>query len=71
MNAMFIKIGAPCRGERVSKLNRLLAIEDHLQGTDILGYHGDFTFPVITVPPPPEGAEEVVEEDTKKDAKKK
>ena len=30
MNAGFIKTGAPCRGERVAKFNRLLRIEEML-----------------------------------------
>ena len=34
-NAGFIKTGAPCRMERVSKYNRLLKIEDELYGTNI------------------------------------
>ena len=31
-NAPFIKSGAPCRGERVAKYNRLLRIEGAVQG---------------------------------------
>ena len=31
LNAGFIKTGAPCRGERVAKYNRLLRIEDELE----------------------------------------
>lgn len=72
MNARFIKVGAPCRGERVSKLNRLLSIEITLQDCDRLLPQGDFKFPKITVPPPPE--EEVVEgeeTETKESPRKK
>lgn len=32
LNAGFIKTGAPCRGERVAKYNRLIRIEDELDG---------------------------------------
>ncbi|XP_053400726.1 enolase 4-like [Mercenaria mercenaria] len=54
MNARFLKVGAPCRGERVSKLNRLMSIEVCLKDTDRLLPHGEFKFPTIIVPPPPE-----------------
>ena len=57
MNALFLKVGAPCRGERVSKLNRLLVIERQLEDAGKLGQHTDFTFPVITIPPEPEPEE--------------
>lgn len=36
-NARFIKAGAPCRGERVCKYNRLLRIENSLGGTGRYG----------------------------------
>ena len=36
-NAPFIKAGAPCRGERVAKYNRLLRIEASLGGTGRFG----------------------------------
>lgn len=62
INARFLKIGAPCRGERISKLNRLVSIEVALKESDRLLPHGEFKFPTITVPPPPEG-EEVEGED--------
>ncbi|XP_060572158.1 enolase 4-like isoform X2 [Ruditapes philippinarum] len=62
INARFLKIGAPCRGERISKLNRLVSIEVALKDSDRLLPHGEFKFPTITVPPPPEG-EEVEGED--------
>lgn len=73
MNARFIKIGAPCRGERVAKLNRLLSIETQLQDTNRLAHHGEFTFPIITPPPPqePEAGEAEEEEVKKEPAKKK
>ncbi|KAK3597780.1 hypothetical protein CHS0354_006138 [Potamilus streckersoni] len=68
MNATFLKLGAPCRGERVSKLNRLLQIEEILKREDKLAQHEDFKFPVITPPPPPvtEEWEEAQPEETKK-----
>ena len=33
IGAKYVKIGSPCRGERVSKFNRLLEIEKHLEYT--------------------------------------
>ena len=36
--AMFIKAGAPCRGERTAKYNRLLRIEGALSSSAIYGY---------------------------------
>lgn len=54
MNARFIKIGAPCRGERVSKINRLLQIEDHLTQQDKLDVWGEHSFVKISPPPKPE-----------------
>ncbi len=36
-NAPFIKTGAPCRGERVAKYNRLLKIEEELEHQAIFG----------------------------------
>lgn len=41
-NAGQIKTGAPCRGERVAKYNRLLRIESYLNGTSI--YPGGHCF---------------------------
>ena len=68
MDAKFIKIGAPCRGERVAKLNRLLAIEEKLQEQGKLATQGEFQFPVITIPIEPEPEEqEPEEEEAKKD----
>lgn len=37
INAQYIKTGAPARGERVSKYNRLLQIEEHLKQQGRLG----------------------------------
>ena len=37
VNAPFIKTGAPCRGERVAKYNRLLRIESSLGGAEPFG----------------------------------
>lgn len=71
INARFLKVGAPCRGERVSKLNRLVSIEVALQEMDRLVPHGDFQFPVITIPPPPEPEEEPEEPEVKESPKKK
>lgn len=72
MNARFIKLGAPCRGERVAKLNRLLAIEEQLEEQGKLAYHSMFEFPVITIPPPPEpeGGEEEGQEEVKETPRK-
>lgn len=39
LNAPFIKAGAPCRGERVAKYNRLLRIESSLCGNSEYGIH--------------------------------
>lgn len=41
VNAGQIKTGAPCRGERTAKYNRLLAIEDTLG--DLAVYENPFT----------------------------
>ncbi|XP_052282820.1 enolase 4-like isoform X2 [Dreissena polymorpha] len=54
MSAHFLKLGAPCRGERVSKLNRLLAIEQTLQDGGQVSLQSEFVFPAIKIPPPPE-----------------
>ena len=71
MNARFLKIGGPSRGERVCKLNRLLAIEEQLQEQGKLAHHSVFEFPVITIPLPPDGGEEEVEEEKKETPRKK
>ena len=41
-NAGFIKSGAPCRGERVAKYNRLLKIEGAMAGFSQYGNYGSF-----------------------------
>ncbi|KAL4229879.1 Enolase [Mactra antiquata] len=73
MKARFIKIGAPCRGERVCKLNRLLAIETSLKDCDKLSPLEGFQFPTITLPPPPpeEESAEVDQPEVKESPKKK
>ena len=71
MSARFLKVGAPCRGERVSKLNRLVSIELALQEADRMVAHEEFRFPVITIPPPPETEEEPAEPEVKESPKKK
>ncbi len=38
MNAGFVKFGAPCRGERTAKYNRLLRIENQLGATAVYGF---------------------------------
>lgn len=64
VNAKFFKIGAPCRGERVAKLNRLLVIETELETNCELDVWQPHTFTLIKPPTPPpenedgEGAEE-------------
>jgi enolase len=40
--AMFIKAGAPCRGERIAKYNRLLRIEGALSGSSLYGFGGKY-----------------------------
>ena len=71
MNARFLKIGAPCRGERISKLNRLMSIEVTLKDSDRLLPHGEFKFPTITVPPPPEGEDAEGDDAEQKDSPRK
>lgn len=53
MGARFIKLGAPCRGERVAKLNRLIQIEAELACGGQLGAQCGFSFPHLALPPPP------------------
>ncbi|XP_052795928.1 enolase 4-like isoform X3 [Mya arenaria] len=71
MNARFLKVGGASRGERVSKLNRLISLELALQGCGTLAPGGDFSFPVITLPPPPEPEEGDAEEAEVKDSPRK
>ncbi len=41
VNSPFIKTGAPCRGERVAKYNRLLRIESSLNSSAIYGWRAE------------------------------
>lgn len=55
----FIHVGAPCRGERLSKVNRLLRIEQ-LLGEKVLKWPENFEFPFLPIPQleePDEGEE--------------
>lgn len=73
MNARFLKIGAPVRGERIALLNRLIQIENQLKLDGRLAFHGENVFPHI-VPPPlpePEEGEEAQEEEKKEEKGKK
>ncbi|KAK7458963.1 hypothetical protein BaRGS_00039047 [Batillaria attramentaria] len=58
MNARFIKLGAPNRGERVSKFNRLLQIEAELEASGKLAPQVDHEFVHIALPPPEGEGEE-------------
>ena len=42
VNAGLIKSGAPCRGERTSKYNRLISIEKSLGSCAVMGPAGIF-----------------------------
>lgn len=59
IGATFVKFGAPARGERISKYNRLLRISETLKEQGQLRVHEGFTFPIKRPPTPPlsEGAE--------------
>lgn len=73
MNARFLKIGAPVRGERIALFNRLIQIENRLKLEGRLAFHGENVFPHI-VPPPlpePEEGEEAQEEEKKEEKGKK
>ncbi|XP_077992460.1 enolase 4-like [Glandiceps talaboti] len=77
VGAKFIKLGAPCRGERVAYFNRLLQIETVLKEKEALTQDETHEFPNILPPPPPpevdpdeEGATEP-EIDNTDDKKKK
>lgn len=61
LGARFLKVGAPCRGERVSKLNRLLQIEEWLESEGKLSYLDAHVFPKLEKPVPPE-IENIAEE---------
>ena len=43
VNSPFIKTGAPCRGERVAKYNRLLRIESSLNSGAIYGWRSELS----------------------------
>ncbi|XP_038070575.1 enolase 4-like isoform X1 [Patiria miniata] len=57
VGAKFVKFGALARGERISKYNRLLEIEDMLAAQDRIKMSEGFGFPVIKPPEPEETAE--------------
>ena len=75
MNCRYIKIGAPCRGERIAKLNRLVEIEKELLLEETLVHWDPQSFPKIKAPVPQ--AQEGEETDSQKkdtdrsDSKKK
>ncbi|XP_076104716.1 enolase 4-like isoform X2 [Mytilus galloprovincialis] len=75
VNARFIKVGAPVRGERTVQINRLLQIEEQLETKDKLKPLEPNAFPHIAPPPLPEPeegeGEAQTEEEAKKDGKKK
>ena len=50
MNMRFIKLGAPNRGERVSKFNRLLQIESELEASGKLAPQVDHEFKHMALP---------------------
>lgn len=52
MNVRFIKLGAPNRGERISKYNRLLQIESELESAGKLAPRKDHEFIHISLPSP-------------------
>lgn len=74
MNARFLKIGAPVRGERIALFNRLIQIENQLKLEGRLAFHGENVFPHIVPPPlpePEEGEEAQGEEKKEEKGKKK
>lgn len=73
MNARFLKIGAPVRGERIALFNRLIQIENQLKLEGRLAFHGENVFPHIVPPPLPEieEGEEAQEEEKKEEKGKK
>lgn len=61
LQASFLKLGAPCRGERVGKLNHLAQIESILQDEGLLNSDEGtaLAYPLVRPPtPPPEEEEE-------------
>lgn len=57
LQARFLRIGGPSRGERVAKLNRLLYIAEEI-GEENVEPWGDFEPPLLSRPPSPEKEEE-------------
>ncbi|XP_013420699.1 enolase 4 [Lingula anatina] len=57
LNARFIKVGGPSRGERIAKINRLLQLEDNLSKQGKLSPLEPHAFPKISPPPVPEEEE--------------
>lgn len=72
MNARFLKVGAPSRGERVGKLNRLMQIESQLEEAGSLSQWYEHAFPHLAPPPPPpeEGEEGAPAADSSQDTPK-
>ncbi|XP_033756350.1 enolase 4-like isoform X3 [Pecten maximus] len=68
VKALFMKVGAPVRGERTAQLNRLLQIEGVLEMSSRLAAQSEYKFPHITPPPLPEPEEGEEETTTKKEA---
>lgn len=56
MGARFLKVGAPSRGERVAKLNRLVQIEAKLMQEGRLSTLQPLVFPNLTAPEPKDPA---------------
>nr|XP_054766572.1 enolase 4-like [Lytechinus pictus] len=52
IGATFVKFGAPARGERISKYNRLLQISETLKEQGQLRVHEEFSFPIKRPPTP-------------------
>ena len=76
MNVRFMRMGAPNRGERISKFNRLLQIESELESSGKLAPQVDHEFKHMALPVEHEEGEGVPgsptsPKDTKKDGKKK
>ncbi|XP_076436308.1 enolase 4-like isoform X2 [Babylonia areolata] len=78
MNVRFLRVGAPNRGERISKFNRLLEIESELEASSKLAPQVDHEFKHMALPPENEEAEGALvspsttkKEEGKKEGKKK
>ena len=53
LNARFLRLGAPCQGERIAKLNRLLHIDEQLRREETLAtWPTGIHFPVLKAPTP-------------------